>query len=49
MKITCLIDTSDGKQQKINLTCRIDTLDEAQYFQKGGILPYVLKLLGQQE
>ncbi|MBY0462418.1 MAG: aconitate hydratase AcnA [Alphaproteobacteria bacterium] len=45
MKIVCLINTSDGKQQNIDLNCRIDTQDEVEYFQKGGILPYVLELL----
>ena len=45
MTITCLIDTPDGKQKQIDLNCRIDTQEEAEYFQKGGILPYVLGLL----
>lgn len=45
MKITCVINTSNDEQQSIDLTCRIDTQDEVEYFQKGGILPYVLELL----
>jgi aconitate hydratase len=27
------------------LLCRIDTLDEVEYFRHGGILPYVLRQL----
>lgn len=45
MKITCFINTPNGEQQNIDLNCRIDTQDEVEYFQKGGILPYVLQLL----
>lgn len=45
MKITCLVNASDDEQQNIDLNCRIDTQDEVEYFQKGGILPYVLELL----
>ena len=31
--------------QDITVTCRIDTLDEVEYFRHGGILPYVLRNL----
>ena len=30
---------------RVPLTCRIDTLDELEYFRNGGILPYVLRQL----
>ena len=32
-----------GATQEIKVTCRIDTLDEIEYFKNGGILPYVLR------
>jgi aconitate hydratase len=31
--------------QEIQVTCRIDTLDEIEYFKNGGILPFVLRNL----
>ena len=36
---------SDGKVQKVPLLCRIDTLDELDYYNNGGILQYVLRRL----
>jgi aconitate hydratase len=33
----------EGKQSQHRLLCRIDTLDELQYFEHGGILPKVLR------
>jgi aconitate hydratase len=36
---------ADGGTQTVPLTCRIDTLDELEYFNNGGILPYVLRQL----
>ena len=30
---------------RVPLMCRIDTLDELEYFSNGGILPYVLRQL----
>ena len=41
--ITCRIHRADGKSETITLLCRIDTLDELEYFRHGGILPYVLR------
>lgn len=41
----CTIHTSDGRQQKIDLLCRIDTSNEVEYFRHGGILQYVLRRL----
>ena len=39
------IACADGKAQKVPLLCRIDTLDELEYFRNGGILHYVLRQL----
>ena len=39
------ITSADGSVQEVPLTCRIDTLDELDYFRNGGILPYVLRSL----
>ncbi len=39
------ITLADGKVKKIPLLCRIATLDELDYFNNGGILPYVLRQL----
>jgi aconitate hydratase len=35
----------DGSIQRVPLMCRIDTLDELDYFKHGGILHYVLRQL----
>ncbi len=35
----------DGKVETVPLLCRIATLDELEYFNNGGILPYVLRQL----
>jgi len=39
------IVSSDGDQRNVPLLCRIDTLDELEYFRNGGILHYVLRQL----
>src|SRR5579859_4604689 len=39
------IHRKDGTAQKVELLCRIDTLDELDYFRNGGILHYVLRSL----
>ena len=39
------ITAADGTDRRVPLTCRIDTLDELDYFTNGGILPYVLRRL----
>jgi aconitate hydratase len=39
------ITATDGKITKVPLICRIDTLDELEYFKNGGILHYVLRQL----
>ncbi len=37
------ITRADGASEEITLLCRIDTLDEVDYFRHGGILQYVLR------
>jgi len=39
------IVAADGGLKRVPLTCRIDTLDELDYFKHGGILQYVLRQL----
>ncbi|SFG69318.1 aconitate hydratase AcnA [Methylobacterium gossipiicola] len=43
--LTAQITSADGTKQDVPLTCRIDTLDELEYYRNGGILPYVLRSL----
>jgi aconitate hydratase len=43
MDLLCRIHRADGKSEEIKLLCRIDTLDEVEYFRHGGILQYVLR------
>jgi aconitate hydratase len=45
MDVTCRITRKDGSAQTITLLCRIDTLDEVEYYRHGGILPYVMRNL----
>ena len=42
-ELPCRIHRADGKIDEIKLLCRIDTLDELEYFRHGGILQYVLR------
>jgi aconitate hydratase len=44
-KLTAEIVSSDGTLKRVPLICRIDTLDELDYFKNGGILQYVLRHL----
>jgi aconitate hydratase len=39
------IETADGSRKSVPLLCRIDTLDELEYYRNGGILQYVLRNL----
>jgi aconitate hydratase len=39
------IVSGDGALKRVPLLCRIDTLDELEYFRNGGILHYVLRQL----
>ncbi len=41
--IKVIVHYDDGSEQKIDALCRIDTLDELEYYQNGGILHYVLR------
>jgi aconitate hydratase len=43
MDLACVIHRDDGKTETVKLLCRIDTLDEVEYFRHGGILQYVLR------
>ena len=43
MDVSCKITRSDGSSEDVTLLCRIDTLDEVDYFRHGGILQYVLR------
>jgi aconitate hydratase len=44
-KMQAEITSSDGKKTLVPILCRIDTLDEIEYFKNGGILHYVLRNL----
>jgi len=41
--LECTITYEDGATQDIELLCRIDTLDEIEYYRHGGILQFVLR------
>ncbi|HEK1767906.1 TPA: aconitate hydratase AcnA [Pseudomonas putida] len=45
MNLQLRILREDGQQQEIEVLCRIDTLNEVEYFKSGGILHYVLRQL----
>ncbi|VVM74136.1 Aconitate hydratase A [Pseudomonas fluorescens] len=45
MNLPLVITREDGRQEKIEVLCRIDTLNEVEYFKSGGILHYVLRQL----
>jgi aconitate hydratase len=50
MDVACTIHREGGSSEEITLLCRIDTLDEVDYFRHGGILHFVLRqLLAQAE
>src|SRR5829696_3131707 len=42
-EVTVLAERSDGAVTRFPVTVRIDTPQEVQYYQHGGILPYVLR------
>ncbi|MBV5269363.1 MAG: aconitate hydratase, partial [Afipia sp.] len=44
-KLTAEIVSADGSRKDVSLLCRIDTLDELEYYRNGGILHYVLRKL----
>jgi aconitate hydratase len=43
MDIALTIERTDGTIEVVPVTCRIDTLDEVDYYKNGGILQYVLR------
>jgi aconitate hydratase len=43
--VEATITAADGTATTVSLLCRIDTLDELDYFKNGGILQYVLRNL----
>ncbi|PLR63193.1 MULTISPECIES: aconitate hydratase AcnA [Pseudomonas] len=45
MNLTLVITREDGSNEKVEVLCRIDTLNEVEYFKAGGILHYVLRQL----
>ncbi|MDH0647357.1 aconitate hydratase AcnA [Pseudomonas sp. GD03858] len=45
MSLPLRIIREDGRQEQIEVLCRIDTLNEVEYFKSGGILHYVLRQL----
>ncbi len=45
MTVNLVIHRSGAGSTTLPLLCRIDTLDEVEYFRHGGILPYVLRQL----
>jgi len=42
-EVDCEIKYADGASKKIKLLCRIDTVNEIEYYKNGGILQYVLR------
>ena len=42
-KLTLEITRANGKVEQVSIVCRIDTPIEVEYYQHGGILPYVLR------
>ncbi len=43
MDLAMIIHRPDGTTDTVDLICRVDTLDEVDYYRHGGILPYVLR------
>jgi aconitate hydratase len=43
--LTLKITRKDGSVESVNVRCRVDTPIEIDYYQHGGILPYVLRQL----
>jgi aconitate hydratase len=41
--VKAMIHRADGTQTPVELLCRIDTLNEVEYYRNGGILQYVLR------
>jgi aconitate hydratase len=45
MTVTLTVHRTDGSSEQVPLLCRIDTLDEMDYYRSGGILQFVLNKL----
>ncbi|MDH5187962.1 MAG: aconitase family protein, partial [Rhodospirillaceae bacterium] len=45
--VSLSIARADGKIENVSVKCRIDTLDEVEYYRHGGILSYVLRRLAE--
>ena len=43
MTLNMVITRADGSTETVPLICRVDTLDEVEYYRHGGILQYVLR------
>jgi len=43
MTLTMVLTRADGSKEDVPLICRVDTLDEVEYYKHGGILQYVLR------
>src|SRR3546814_341928 len=43
--LEAVIRGADGSERRVSLKCRIDTVDELDYYRNGGILHYVLRKL----
>jgi aconitate hydratase len=43
--VTMVIHRKDGTRSEVTLLCRIDTPIEVDYYNHGGILPFVLREL----
>ncbi len=43
MDVACRLTRADGTTEEFAVTCRIDTLDEVEFYRHGGILHYVLR------
>lgn len=41
--VAMTVNYADGRSEDVTLLCRLDTLDEVEYFLNGGILHYVLR------
>lgn len=45
MTMNLIITSADGTKREIAVKCRVDTVEEVDYYKNGGILPYVLRNL----
>ena len=44
-KLSLIISREDGREEQVDVLCRIDTANELEYYRNGGILQYVLRNL----